>query len=108
MSNGSASPTTNLTSLEGKELIESIPIKTTPFTAVRVDEKWHLVMGKYRLVPDLESLEDCELAAFNTSWDMILNVIAIMIEEYKVTERNEKEIEDLRIRVEKKQKEMTN
>lgn len=71
------------TSLESnsKQLVEQTKIEGTPFTAIRIDEKYFLTLGKYRLTNQLTSLEECKLEAQDASWDRIMQVIQIMIEE---------------------------
>ncbi|AXH74113.1 MAG: hypothetical protein [Microviridae sp.] len=77
-----AEPTTKQPS-NSSELFEQKPIKDTPFTAVRMDDKWFLTMGKYRLSEPIETLEQCEESANDASWMRILQVINIMIKEDK-------------------------
>ncbi|AXH73042.1 MAG: hypothetical protein [Microviridae sp.] len=79
-------------SLEGetnptsKRLFEQTKIHNTPFTAVKMDDKWFLTMGKYRLTNTLTSLKECEAEATDTSWERIMQIIQIMIEENKTDE----------------------
>jgi hypothetical protein len=91
ISNGNANQTTN--SESSSELVERVEIKETPFTAVRADAKWFLTMGKYRLTEPLDTLEECEIAAFETSWSRIMQIMAIMIEEYKVNVELDKQVQ---------------
>lgn len=66
------------------ELYEQHAIEETPFTAVRMDEKWYLLMGKHRLNGvDLKSKEECIEDARNSSWNRVMQVIMILIEENK-------------------------
>lgn len=103
---------------KNEQLIERVEIPESPFVAVRHDKKWFLTMGKYRLTEELESLEECEKQAFDTSWFRIMQIIGIMMEEYEVNkqtakqaleylERREKDAEELntiKARAEKLQK----
>lgn len=69
-------------STSGKnELMEKVEVKDTPFTAIRMDDKWFLTMGKYRLTEPRESLDAVMKDAEDASWWRILQVINIMIQE---------------------------
>lgn len=68
-------------SFKNTELTEAIPIETTPFTAVRFEDKWFLTMGKYRLTEELGSFQECENDAFRADWERIMSIMQIMIEE---------------------------
>lgn len=67
---------------DSSELVEKKEIPETPFTAVRLGDKWFLTMGKYRLTSGLHgSYEEIFDEAMNTSWNRILQIMQIMIEE---------------------------
>lgn len=67
-----------------RQLIQKEPIAETPFTAVRVDETWYLMLGKYRLEPEgFNSMEHVIEKAHDTSWHRIMQIIQIMIDENK-------------------------
>lgn len=68
------------TEKENTELIEKHLIGGTPFTAIRVDDKWFLALGKYRLTEPLESLEECIEQSKADNWTRIMQVINVMIE----------------------------
>lgn len=68
-----------LTSEKGEELVERIPIAETPFTAIRIENKWFLTMGKYRLTDPVDSFELIQIEAENTTWDRILQVVKIVL-----------------------------
>ena len=89
-SNGIASQTTSA-KYSNEQLVEMEGIPDTPFTAVKVDNKWFLTMGKYRLTEPLQSLEECEKGAFDTSWFRIMQIIGIMMEEYEVNKQAAKQ-----------------
>lgn len=76
------------------QMLEQVAIEETPFTAVRLDEKWFLTMGKYRLTETLQSLEECKEAAKDASWIRIMQIINIMIKE------NENEREKTKLHLE--------
>lgn len=63
------------------QLFEQIPIENSPFTAVKMEDKWFLTMGKYRLTEPLKSLEECRIEAKDASWLRIMQIMKIMIEE---------------------------
>ncbi|AXH75056.1 MAG: hypothetical protein [Microviridae sp.] len=71
-----------------KELVEKIQIENTPFHAIRMDDKWFLVMGKYRLSEPVQTLEEVKADAADASWFRIMQLIQIMLEEDK-TKTNE-------------------
>lgn len=74
---------TNNNESTSNELIENEKIEKTPFSAVRVDNQWFLTMGKYRLTEQLQTKEQVLKDAERSDWDRVLQVIAIMIEEYQ-------------------------
>jgi len=69
-------------------MLETIPIEDTPFTAIRLDDKWFLTLGKYRLSDTLRSLEEVREDARDASWIRIMQICKIMIAE----ERREQEL----------------
>jgi len=79
-----------------KQLLETIRIETTPFTAIKEpigkdDEAiWSLTMGRYKLQSGFKTFDEVEQNAFNTSWDRIVQVITICIEAHKQIELNQK------------------
>jgi len=84
ISHGNANETHKLNSSD--QLVEMVPIHDTPFTAVKAGEHWFLTLGKYRLTNQLASLEDCQKEATDASWNRIMQIILIMIEENKTKE----------------------
>lgn len=72
-----------------EQLLERHPIENTPFQAVRYEDEWYLLMGKYRLTEGLETLEDVISEAGNTSWNRLLAIMHIMIKEYNNKEEKE-------------------
>lgn len=67
---------------DSSELTEKIEINETPFTAIRIENKWFLTMGKYRITEPLTSKEEVLQDANRSDWNRILQVIGVMIEEY--------------------------
>ncbi len=65
---------------DNKQLVEIKPIEDTPFAAVKTEKTWHLVLGKYRLSTELGSYEECLEESKNATWQRIMQVIQIMIE----------------------------
>lgn len=63
------------------ELIKQTPIPDTPFTVLKYNDDYFLTMGKYRLTKALPSQNACLKAATDASWNRILQVIQIMINE---------------------------
>lgn len=60
---------------------EIIPVHNTPFTAVRSNNRWDVIMGKYRLANELESKEDAIAWALRIDWDKIMTVIGLCLTE---------------------------
>lgn len=79
---------------EEKQLVEILQIEGTPFHAVRERKIWHVTCGTYRLSEPLGSKEECEEEAKSITWFKIMNVIALMIENYKKDEEYIKKITD--------------
>lgn len=74
-------------STSSDQLLQIEPIPDTPFNAVKYDDKWFLAMGKYRLTqpsPDKQTILD---DANNTTWNRILQIIKIMIDENDKTNK---------------------
>lgn len=68
---------------DSKQMIETIGIENTPFTAVKTDGKWYLTMGRYRLEGPLETKDHVLAAGTDESWHRIMQVIMIMIEDHE-------------------------
>lgn len=66
-----------------RELLQQEQIEGTPFTAVRLDDKWFLTMGKYRLSEPTKTFEEVLEEAKDASWFRIMQLIQIMIEEHE-------------------------
>lgn len=79
--NGYAETTDNSNS--NSELIERIQVENTPFTVIRQEEKWYVTLGMYRLTNDLENKEDAIADAQREDWERLMQVMGIMIENYK-------------------------
>lgn len=79
-SENTAKETTNLQS-ESNELIERHTIENTPFTVIRQDKEWYVLMGKYRLTEALKTKDEAFASALDESWNRILQVIMIMIQD---------------------------
>lgn len=73
-----------------RELLEQIPIEDTPFIALRIDDKWYLTLGKYRLTKELPTLEAVQEETKNTTWMRIMQIIQIMINEHQIKEQEER------------------
>ena len=81
-SNGNANETDKQNSSDDRQLVEMHRIANTPFTAVKANDEWFLIMGKYRLSEKLESKEACEEMVKDTSWDMLMRIMHIIVEDY--------------------------
>lgn len=76
ISNGSAEEQNNSPSSE--QLTEFIPIQDTPFTAVRIEDKYFLVMGKYRLTDAFKTFEEIEQDTTIITWNRLVQVMALI------------------------------
>jgi hypothetical protein len=65
------------------ELVEQKEIENTPFMAVRMEDKWFLTLGKYRLTEPLKTEEEVIESAKDATWERIMQVMKIMIIEEK-------------------------
>lgn len=66
---------------EKEELLEQHKVQDTPFTIVKYGEQWFLTMGKYRLTEPSKSREIIEQQINDVSWDRIMQVMMVTIEE---------------------------
>lgn len=80
---GNVSENQNNTVSNSDKLFEQLPIDKTPFTAVKMEEEWFLTMGKYRLSEKVKSYEEVEELAKDASWERIMQIMFICIEEDK-------------------------
>ena len=79
-----------------EELLKVTQIEDTPFACLKNDDKYYLVLGKYRLTQELKSEEECKEAATDASWNRIMQICAIMIAESDEIIDIKKEIEELK------------
>lgn len=73
----------NNNELNSEQIIEREEVEDTPFMIVKQDEKWFVTLGKYRLTSALDSKEKAREEANKKGWTQIMQVVGIMIEEYK-------------------------
>lgn len=85
---------------ENKILIEKFEVEDTPFTIVRQDKDWYVLMGKYRMTESLSGKAETEEFAKRFDWQIIMQVIGVMIEEYQ-------NINEIRERLEELEKDIT-
>lgn len=65
----------------GTKLVDRIKIVGTPFTMVNYGENWYLMMGRYRLnETEYKTQEEVLQYMEDNQWDIILKMIAIIIE----------------------------
>ena len=70
-----------------KENFNFKQIENTPFTIVSEDEKVFAVMGKYRLTENYNSAEECEKAVTEITWNRLIQVMSIMINEEELIKK---------------------
>lgn len=70
-----------------EQLVEEKPIEGTPFIARRIDDKWFMTLGHYRMTEVYESYEELRektnlgINADGTiNWHLLLNVISALME----------------------------
>lgn len=68
---------------ENNILIEKFDVDETPFTIIRQDKDWFVMMGRYRITESLSGYIEAEERAKRTDWTTIMQVIGVMIEEYQ-------------------------
>lgn len=103
---GTAKKTDNNQS--NSQLIEYVQIEKTPFTAVRKEEEWYLMMGKYRLNDQpFKSLKEVQEDAKDASWFRIMQVVGVMVEEH-YTKMSNKEMVDTLTKNDQKLKHLNN
>lgn len=71
---------TNFNSSNNELITETVQIPDTPFTAVKVVNRWFIALGKYRLTePIFETREQAiNDATNNVSWERLINIISIV------------------------------
>ena len=85
-----ASEDTNNTALDllkvderNTELVEKIEVENTPFTIVKNEGLWYILLGKYRLTEGYEDKEEVLKEANTINWNKILQVCIIIGKEGK-------------------------
>jgi len=67
---------------DNKEMYEKVEIKDTPFFAVRENEDWWLILGRYRLnETPAKTREEIEEIVDNPTWFRYLQVMRIIAED---------------------------
>lgn len=65
------------------KLVEHVQIENTPFTVVRHEDKSYVMLGNYRLTEGMKTIVEAEEDAKRFDWERIMQVIGVMIEEFK-------------------------
>ena len=68
---------------KNEELVEFITIEETPFTIVKQNDIWCILMGKYLIEKGYETKEEAEKNAKAINWDKLLKVVLVLFEELK-------------------------
>lgn len=66
-----------------KQLTEYEQVKGTPFTAVKDNGKWYVLMGKYRLTESFETKTEAVKDAEEITYFRIMQVFQIMMQDYE-------------------------
>lgn len=77
---GNANETTK--QLFGNEMLNVEKVPETPFTIVSYDDKYFVALGKYKMSDVFRTKEEALENVKDASWDRIMQVIAVTIEEY--------------------------
>lgn len=64
-------------------LVEFKEIDNTPFKAVKQEDKWFGILGQYRITDELASFDEVVDYIVKNKWEVILNMIIIIIEQVK-------------------------
>lgn len=80
-SNGSFDEPINNPSTSNTELVEQTPVQDTPFHIVRMDKKYFLALGKYRLTELFDDYAAVEAEVINSTWDLLFRVISVAVTE---------------------------
>lgn len=68
---------------ESKELKKIIDIENTPIKIVGNENEYFAVLGKWRLTEEVyKTSEELEEKIKRTDWQLIMNVIGVMIEDF--------------------------
>lgn len=62
------------------QMVSSVPIGNSPFTARRLDDKWFITIGKFRTPHTLNSFEECEDLVKNPDWYTIITCMNFVID----------------------------
>lgn len=81
-SNGNVNQTNN-NDLNSNELKRIEEVEGTPFTVVKDNELYYILLGKYRLSEEYLIKEIAIQDAKTMNWNRIMQVIGVMIQEYK-------------------------
>lgn len=81
---------------QNHKLIEQIEVENTPFRVIRIDDKWFVSMGKYRLTHPLKTKDEAMVSALDESWWRIIQVQNIQIENHEIIIKLQKEVEELK------------
>lgn len=74
---------------DNKDYFRREEIIGTPFTMIWEDTKgWYLTIGKYRVSDPVEDKIDLLQMVEEKSWDFLITVIGIVVEQYKNVDKN--------------------
>lgn len=66
-----------------KALVKREDIENTPFTAIKDELGWFLVVGRYRVTEHSESKEELMSRVKGVDWELIGRVVGVIMETYK-------------------------
>jgi hypothetical protein len=69
--------------LNYSEELEMHSVNDTPFVVARQNEDWFVIMGKHRLTNSIETFEEAVQEAEKITWNKVVQVIAIILENEK-------------------------
>lgn len=82
-----------------EELFKVEEVKGTPFQIIKMEDKYFLAMGKYRLSEPMPTYKEALENAQDSSWHRIMQIINIMINEDKNEQKYKEELQKNGIQV---------
>lgn len=71
-----------------EQIVQQWPVEGTPFTTWKYKDEYFLSLGKYRLSEHFKTKEEADEDAKDASWERIMQIIKIMIQEHDTEQKN--------------------
>lgn len=69
-----------------KKLVEINEVPNTPFAIVREEKIYTVILGQHKISPPFDNKKDAEKYSKKFDWEILMQVVAVMIEKYKQVE----------------------